>query len=460
MRADAGRGQVLRHGQCQVRLVRAAPVGRPVQRDVEAVRVARLRQQLPCPLGVVVVLDFLLLLRAGIAVGAGEREEWILTLADEEVVDDGRAVDRVVRGLADADVQERVRAAVCHRLGVQVGIEDLDAPRSGGLELHGEVGVVHVRLHVIGAQFRHRVDLTGLQAGEPRLDLGPHHDLQVLVVGVVRHHEGVVDRAEVVLEALEDEVRVVFVADEAVGAGAHRRLVHRGVAAPLRVRLRHDDELEGRGQVDGEEARIGRRQLERQSAVVHGLVPDPVQGAAPAGVPGGPAAGVIARLAALVVRGHAAHAVEAEHEVVGADDRAVVERRWHHRRPDRNGVDPLRRGELWDRRAIAGIHRHGRVEDGAVRVEVRDAAGTMLIQAPLVAGDHPDDRGVQIDLVERPGHGELGRAGLVGPDDGGRGGGGQIRVSASGSATMHAMKPARLVRSRPMRCAAPWMART
>ena len=184
------------------------------------------------------------------------------------------------------------------------------------------------------------------------------------------------------------------------------------------------------------------------------------QDSAPRPGSGGPAGGVIARLAALVVFGETALAVEGEHHVVGGEDRAVVERRPNNRRPDRNGVDPLRRGELWDRRAIAGIHRHGRVEDGAVRVEVRDAAGTMLIQAPLVAGGHADDRGVQIDLVERPGHGVLGRAGLVGPDDGGRGGGVQTRVSASGSATMQAMKPARLVRSRPMRCAAPWMART
>ena len=329
VRADADRGQVLHHRQHHVRLVRAAPVGRPVQRDVEAVRVARLCQQLLGPLGVVVVLDFLLLLRAGIAVDAGEREEWIRALAEQEVVDDGLAVDRVVRGLADAEVQERVRAAVRHRLGEQVGIEVLDGPRSGGLELHAEVGVVHVRPHVIGAQFRHRVDLTGLQAGQPRLDLGPHHDLQVLVVGVALHHGGVVDRVEVVLEALEDEVRVVFVADETVGTGAHQRLVHRGVAAPLRVRLRHDGDLADPGQVDDEEARIGRRQLERPGAVVHGLVPDPVTGA-PAGIRGGPAAGVIARRAALVVFGETARAVVAEHHVVGGEDRAVVERR----RPD------------------------------------------------------------------------------------------------------------------------------
>ena len=46
-------------------------------------------------------------------------------------------------------------------------------------------------------------------------------------------------------------------------------------------------------------------------------------------------------------------------------------------------------------------------------VVVGGAAGTRLIHAPGVGGDHGDDRGVQIDLVERPGHGELGVLGHV-----------------------------------------------
>ena len=72
-----------------------------------------------------------------------------------------------------------------------------------------------------------------------------------------------------------------------------------------------------------------------------------------------------------------------------------MERRRNHRRPDRHGIDPLRRGERWDRRGIAGILLHGRVEDGAMRVVVDGAAGTRLIQAPAVAGDRGDDRGVR-----------------------------------------------------------------
>ena len=223
LHADADRGQVLRHGRHHVRHGRAAPVGRPVQRDVETIRVAGLRHQLPSEFGVVVVLDFRPLLRGRVTVHAAECEQGIVALAEHEVVDDGLAVDRVVRRLAHAGVEERVRAAVRHRLGIQVGIEHLDGrPVDGGLELHGEVGVVQVRLHVIGAQSGHHVDLARLEAGQLRLDLGPHHDLQMLVVGVTRDHDGMVDGQEVVLETLEDEVRVVFVADEAVGTGAHR----------------------------------------------------------------------------------------------------------------------------------------------------------------------------------------------------------------------------------------------
>ena len=129
----------------------------------------------------------------------------------------------VVPGLADAEVQERVRAAVVHRLGPQVGIDVLQGPRPGGSELDSEVGVVQERLDDLGTQCIHDVDLAGLQAGQARLDLGPHQDRQVFVVGVMRHPDGVVDREEVVLEALEDEVLVVRVADEAVGARADRR---------------------------------------------------------------------------------------------------------------------------------------------------------------------------------------------------------------------------------------------
>ena len=259
----------------------------------------------------------------------------------------------------------------------------------------------------------------------------------MFVVGVVRHHDGVVHREEVLLEALEDEVLVVRVADEAVGARADRRGIHREVAAPLRVRLREDRHLADAGQVDDEKARIGHRNFKRPSAVVHGLVPDPGLGP-PARVIGAPAAGVIGRQAAVVVFGVTAHALVAEHHVVGGEDRAVVERRRNHRRPDRDGIDPLRRGERWDRIAIAGILVHGRVEDGAMRVVVGGAAGTRLIQAPAVLAGRGDDRGVQIDLVERPGHGELvglghaarddrgglpGRlGGLLGGGDGSRGG--------------------------------------
>ena len=42
-----------------------------------------------------------------------------------------------------------------------------------------------------------------------------------------------------------------------------------------------------------------------------------------------------------------------------------------------------------------------------MRVVVGGAAGTRLIQAPAVLAGRGDDRGVQIDLVERPGHGKL-----------------------------------------------------
>ncbi len=98
-----------------------------------------------------------------------------------------------------------------------------------------------------------------------------------------------------------------------------------------------------------------------------------------------------------------------------------MERRRNNRRPERDGVDPLRCGERWDRVANAGIHLHDPVEDGAVGVNVGGAAGTRLIQAPGVGGDRADNRGVQIDLVERPGLGVLGvlghaRAGLNGRD--------------------------------------------
>ena len=237
----------------------------------------------------------------------------------------------------------------------------------------------------------------------------------MLVVGVVRHPDGVVDREEVVLEALVDEVLVVRVADKAVGARAHRELVHRKVAAPLHVRLREDRHLADAGQVDDEKGRIGLWQFERPRAVVHGLVLDP--GLGPSGRDiGAPAAGVIGRQAAVVVFGETAHALVAEDHVVGGEDRAVVERRRGNRRPDRDGVDPLRCGERWDRVAIAGIHLHGRVEDGAMGVVVGGAAGTRLIHAPGVGGDRGDDRGVQIDLVERPGHGKLGVLGHAARD--------------------------------------------
>ena len=121
--------------------------------------------------------------------------------------------------------------------------------------------------------------------------------------------------------------------------------------------------------------------------------------------------GVIGRLAALVVRGLPGHAVVAEDHVVGGEDRAVVERRRDNRRPDRHAVDPLRRGERRDRIGIARIHLHGCVEHGGVRVIVREAAVPLLIQAPAVVGAGGDDRGVQIDLVERPGHGTFGLLG-------------------------------------------------
>ena len=157
-------------------------------------------------------------------------------------------------------------------------------------------------------------------------------------------------------------------------------------------------------------AASGTCQLERPGAVVHRLVADPGLGA-PRGVRGHPAAGVIGRRAAVVVFGESAHAVVAEHHVVGGEDRAVVERRRDNRRPDRHAVDPLRRGERWDRIGIAGILLHGCVEGGAVGVIVREAAVPLLIQAPAVVGARGDDRGVQIDLVERPGHGKLGALG-------------------------------------------------
>ena len=235
----------------------------------------------------------------------------------------------------------------------------------------------------------------------------------------MRHPDGVVDRVEVVLEALVDEVLVVRVAHEAVGARAHRGLVHCGVAAPLRIRLGEDGYVDP-GHVEEEEGRVGPEELDLPGAVVHGLAAGPIV-RSPDPAARRPAAGVIGRRAAVVIFGGAAHALVAEYQVVGGDGRAVVERRRGDRRPDRDGVDLLRRGDRCHHAVIAGIQLHGRVEDGAVRVVVGLAAATHLIQAAVVADDRGDDRGVQIDLVERPGDGKLGAIGVA---DGGDGGGG------------------------------------
>ena len=85
-----------------------------------------------------------------------------------------------------------------------------------------------------------------------------------------------------------------------------------------------------------------------------------------------------------------------------------MERRRGDRRPDRDGVDPLRHGEMGGHGVIAGIQLKGCAEDGAIGEVVGEAAAAVRIQAAAVVSGCGDDRGVQIDLVERPGHGEVG----------------------------------------------------
>ena len=160
------------------------------------------------------------------------------------------------------------------------------------------------------------VNLARFQAGEARLQFRPHQASQPPVVGYVRDPHWVIDWVVVIVEALENEVLVVRVADETEGTRAHWLLVQREIAAAFGVRLRVDRHLAGAVHVHGQEAGVRRRQLDRPGAVVGRFIADPVERAS-GRVGRHPAAGVIRGFAALVIFGQAAHPVVAENHVPG-----------------------------------------------------------------------------------------------------------------------------------------------
>ncbi len=270
------------------RLEVRTPVHRgAVQRDVDPVRIAPLRQELP---GFLLVVRVRLHRRIESERRRLDDRRDLLAQPRHHLLDHRLLVDRVVRRLADGLLVER-RAP--HVEGDVVHAEDrrrADPCLGMILDIGQEVGV----------DVADDVDAAGLELGHRGRDLGDRPEDDVLERGLA---------APVLVERLEPDVLVALPLHELPGAGAHgRRAAERFVADLLDVLLRHDAEVDQT--LEQEREGLVGDQLDRVRVDdLHFLDRADVA--------------VLGRLLLLLAR--LQHALERELHVLGRHRRAVVE---------------------------------------------------------------------------------------------------------------------------------------
>src|SRR6266540_818552 len=204
------------------RLEVRAPVHRgAVQRDVDAVRIARLREQLLGLLGIVWIR-----LHRGVEAERGRLDDRGHLLAEprHHLLEHRLLVDRVVRGLAGRLLVERCAPHVERDV-----VHAQDRRRADGRQW-----MVLDVVEQVGVDVPDDVDAARLQLGDRGGDLGDGPEDEVLEGGLP---------APVAVEGLEADRLVLLPLHELPRAGAHGRgAAERLLADLLDVLLRHDRE--------------------------------------------------------------------------------------------------------------------------------------------------------------------------------------------------------------------------